>query len=650
VRTDKKKEKHMYKISLVNMPFAALNLPSLGLTQLKGVLDKKFGEKVEVEICYANQDIGKLMGVDPYEFVASGKEGHNSGLGEWIFRQAAFPEIPDNIDDYFRRFFPHQNEQTRMYRYLIEEKRRMFGPLLDQLIEKYRLTESNIVGFTSMFTQNVASFAVARRIRERNPNVILIMGGANCESPMGQQIVKNLTFIDFAFSGSALKSFPQFLEYTFNGEPEKCHRINGVFSKVNCSAPQIQATLGQAAQPLRELGDELDLDETVDLDYTTFLDLIESNFPNRDVEPNLLFETSRGCWWGEKAHCTFCGLNGATMYYRSMNPEKAINLISSFFRFSSRVPRVSAVDNILPKSYFKEVLPYLNTPPEMTLFYEVKADLSEDDVQMLARSRVKSIQPGIESLATSTLKLMKKGTNAFQNLQLLKWCSMYDVSPEWNLLIGFPGEGDDVYKKYVRDLPLLTHLPPPSGVYPVRFDRYSPYFNKALEYKLDLTPLDYYKFAYPFDENTLSKLVYYFADKNADSDYFVMMVKWIGKIEEKFQPWRTLWYGGRNGGRPMLYFKEKGRTSTIFDSRSGKSIERKVSEVGTQILDMLEKPRRTLDLTLELSRHPGVEVEKEMAHLREAGLIFEEGDRLFSLVLPKEPPKPKSSPVGGFAL
>lgn len=641
----------MYKISFVNMPFAALNLPSLGLTQLKGVLDRKFGDQISVEICYANQDIGKLMGVDPYEFVASGKEGHNSGLGEWIFRQAAFPEVPDNIDDYFRRFFPHQNEQTRMYRYLIEEKRQMFGPLLDQLIEKYRLAESNIVGFTSMFTQNVASFAVARRIRERNPNVILIMGGANCESPMGQQIVKNLKFIDFTFSGSALKSFPQFLEHTLAGEPEKCHKINGVFSKLNCSAPKIQATLGPAPEQLRELGDELDLDEVVDLDYTAFLDLIDKNFPNKDVEPNLLFETSRGCWWGEKAHCTFCGLNGATMYYRSMKAENAINLISSFFKFAPRVPRISAVDNILPKSYIKEVLPYLETPQEMTLFYEVKADLSEEDVQTLARSRVKSIQPGIESLATSTLRLMKKGTNAFQNLQLLKWCSMYDVSPEWNLLIGFPGESDEVYKKYVSDLPLLMHLPPPSGVYPVRFDRYSPYFNKAKEYELDLTPLDYYKFAYDsFDDESLSKLVYYFRDKNADAEYFVKMVKWISKIEEKFQPWRTLWYGGRHGGRPMLYFKEKGTTSTVFDSRSGKSVERKVGELGTQILDMLAKPKRMQDLTSELSRNPSVDVEKEMAYLRDSGLIFEEGDRLFSLVLSKEPPKPNSSPVGGFAL
>ena len=34
--------------------------------------------------------------------------------------------------------------------------------------------------------------------------------------------------------------------------------------------------------------------------------------------PTVLIETSRGCWWGDRdRHFMFCGLNGATMAYRS---------------------------------------------------------------------------------------------------------------------------------------------------------------------------------------------------------------------------------------------------------------------------------------------------------------------------------------------
>ena len=649
----------MFKISLINMPFAALNLPSIGLTQIQSVVNEQFGERVSVEICYANQDFGRYLGVDPYGFIASGMESHNSGLGEWFFRQAAFPELPDNLDRYFKRYFPHHNEQTRMYRTFIEEKKAQFDIVLSQIIEKYRLTESKIVGFTSMFTQNLASFALARRIKNLNTEVLIIMGGANCESPMGQILIENLGFLDFTFSGPALISFPKFVEHLLNNEPEKCDAINGVFSKVNVKAMTAQScgstltklrVVSQTLEPIRQLGDELHIDELVDLDYSSFLDTMENNFPNGEVEPTLLFETSRGCWWGEKAHCTFCGLNGATMTYRAMSAENAIKVIKSVFKYSDRCSRLSSVDNILPKSYLKDVLPYLDTPPNISIFYEVKSDLTEENIQALAKARVKSIQPGVESLATSTLKLMKKGSSAFQNLEMLKNCVMYDVSPEWNLLVGFPGEEEDVYKKYLLDLPLLVHLPPPSGVYPVRFDRYSPYFVKAKEYGLELTPLDYYRFTYPFDEEKLADLAYYFMDRNTNAKYFLTMVRWVGKVREKFQPWHDSWHGGNGSNRPQLYCAHKNGSSMIHDTRSGKPIDHSINEVGTLMLELMEKPKRITELDRELAHISQTDLEKEMTALQEKGLLFREGERYFSLVLPREPPKRESSNRGGFTL
>lgn len=81
---------------------------------------------------------------------------------------------------------------------------------------------------------------------------------------------------------------------------------------------------------------------------------------------------------------------------------------------------------------------------------------------------------------------MKKGTTVFQNLNLLRWCFTYEISPIWNLLVGFPGEGEEIYRRYLEILPLLFHLPPPSGVYPVRFDRFSPYHNHPEAYARSL--------------------------------------------------------------------------------------------------------------------------------------------------------------------
>jgi len=158
----------MYNISLINMPFASLNSPSLALTQLKSVLDSMYSNRVSAEILYLNQDFGCYMGVEFYQFVVESMEAHSSGLGEWFFRQAAFPELKANTDEYFQRYLPHRSEQTAKLKRSILDNRRGVGQLLDRLIDKYKLDQADLVGFTSMFSQNVAGFAMARKLKERN--------------------------------------------------------------------------------------------------------------------------------------------------------------------------------------------------------------------------------------------------------------------------------------------------------------------------------------------------------------------------------------------------------------------------------------------------------------------------------------------------
>ena len=235
------------------------------------------------------------------------------------------------------------------------------------------------------------------------------------------------------------------------------------------------------------------------------------------------------------------------------------------------------------------------------------------------------MQPGIESLATSTLKLMRKGTSVFQNLLLLKNCVTYDIYPRWNLLVGFPGEGEEVYKKYLRDIPLLTHLRPPSGVYPVRFDRYSPYFVKAEQYGLDLHPYDSYRLIYPFGEDVLANLAYYFMDHNADAEYFTDLVKWIGKIKDKVEMWYTRWYGENQPLPPQLVFKEKDKYDIVYDSRSGEVIEHETGDGARRVLEHLARPGTIADLAAQLGRMPGFDAEKDLASLQQRGLVFQEG-------------------------
>ena len=618
------KEESMFKVTLINMPFAALSMPSLALTQLKAVVEKEFEDQVSVTLLYLNHDFASYLGLGLYNHIANSMQAHTSGLGDWFFRQAAFPEEVDNTSEYLRRYYLQRDQQFEMLKRVLLDKRRGLDDFLDGLISKYHIDEAELVGFTSMFMQNIACFAMARHIKESNRKIITIMGGANCESPMGQEIVKNVKDIDFVFSGPGLKSFPDFIQNCFL-DIDASHVIRGVFSKKN-----------YALQPHGAIGEEVPIDLSIALDYDPFLQEMEKRFPNGEIKPTLLFETSRGCWWGERAHCTFCGLNGMTMAYRSMKPEKALEQFNSLFQYSDRVSHLESVDNILPKNYLEEVLPHLDTPSNMTLFYEVKADLAENDVATLSKARVKHIQPGVESLATSTLKLMKKGTSVFTNLVLLKNCVMYGIKPIWNLLIGFPGEEAQVYEKYIQDIPLLTHLYPPNGVYPVRFDRYSPYFAKADEYGLDLHPLDYYSLSFPFSGESLANFAYYFSDHTVGAKYALDMTKWIDRIDENIGLWAARW-NDATAPHPTLYLKQNGASSLVHDSRLGKAIEHEISDTGMKILEQLDRPGRLSDIVKDFGHRSDFDAEKELAHLREKGLIFEEGGRLLSLAFPREP-------------
>jgi magnesium-protoporphyrin IX monomethyl ester (oxidative) cyclase len=610
----------MYNISLVNLPFAAITMPSLALMQIKAATERAHND-VRVRIVHANHDIARQIGVDLYVRMSSDVDTNMAGLGDWFFGRAAFPEQPDNQREYFRRFFRDPNSFIGRHRAEIAEKRQAANSYIASIIERYQLDREDLVGFTSMFCQNTASFAAARELKSRNPQIVTVIGGANCESPMGEAIIRNIEFVDYVFSGPALKNFPQLVSRLKSAGSADIGdvAIPGVLQKrPTPSAGRLLVVNGADCQPTR--GEEISIDECELLDYGEFLDAFESTFAGHSVRASLPFETSRGCWWGAKAHCTFCGLNGQSMSYRAMAPALALRQFAHLFTFASRCGRFQAVDNILPREYLTEVLPFVKPIPESSIFYEVKADLSAEELAILAKAGVTKIQPGIEALSTSTLKLMKKGTSAFQNVVFLKNCLDTGIKPDWNLLIGFPGEQPAVYEKYLADLPRLTHLPPPNGVFPVRFDRYSPYFVRSDEYGLRLRANDWYRYVYPFDA---AQLAYFFVDANVGAPYIDAAATHINALRGRVQGWRDLWHVGFT---PQLLLDTQ--SGAVLDSRSGRAKSVVLDEVERALLLHLMTPKRHADI----DSHFGGDASRAMNRIRELDLLFEEGDRALALV------------------
>jgi hypothetical protein len=143
--------------------------------------------------------------------------------------------------------------------------------------------------------------------------------------------------------------------------------------------------------------------------------------------------------------------------------------------------------------------------------------------------------------------------------------------------------------------------------------------------------MDFYSLVYPFTETDLSNFAYYFADRNSQAEYVFAIAKWIGKLRAAIAQWQACWDASKRPLPPRLYFKDD--STTIFDSRSGTRNEYSVGEIGKAILDHLVKPTRIDDVIKVFSAREVVDVTRQITILQEKRLLFQEGDRLLSLVL-----------------
>jgi len=493
----------MGKVLLVSMPFGALNRPALGLSQLKAELAR---HSVHCEIRYFAFLFAEFLGSDDYQWIQSDLP-YTAFAGDWCFTESLYGPRSEEDQRYVADFFcgTWQRNRTDVQRLL--RIRSLVEPFLERCMSEIDWRDYAIVGFTSTFEQNIASLSLAKRIKSSYPDIRIVFGGANWENEMGMELHRQFTFVDYACSGEAEFSFLKLVKHILKNKDKTGLIQSGIAGVVHRDGEK-SVTGGHT-----EL--VTDMDTLVVPDFSDYFEQLNTSTVACDVLPNILIESSRGCWWGAKSHCTFCGLNGHSMAFRSKSAGRLLNEMDSQVE-RWRTDQIELVDNILDMHYFKNVLPILaESDRAYHLFYETKANLSRKQVELLSRAGVERIQPGIESLSDHVLKLIGKGTSALQNIQLLKWCKEYGVRVDWNLLYGFPGETVEDYQQQLELLASIRFLEPPGTCGPLRLDRFSPYFNNPESFGLkNLRPMRAYSFLYPVNAQSMSQIAYYF-----DFDY-----------------------------------------------------------------------------------------------------------------------------------
>jgi ribosomal peptide maturation radical SAM protein 1 len=455
------------RVALVSMPWTTLSEPSLGLALLKAQLA---AEGIESRVFHLNIQLLRYITDPAY---------HQFSMC-WGLNEFAFSAILDaaldqaQVDCLLPRCAFHAQTTVPYPFKEASELGRAFITLRHEVVPEYLAScaveildwRPTIVGFTCLFDQTIPSAALASLIRERDRSVPIVFGGYSIEGPPAREVLRAFPHIDGIAEG--------------DGEPI-IGELARASTKRNCldGIPGVLTRANLTPAPRRKF----DLDSSPVPDYSDwFRDLAALKSRDRVVirTTALPVESSRGCWWGQKQHCIFCGIDDATLSYRHKRPQTVLDLLATLRERHGADLHFRFTDYILPHVYIRDLLPKLaQVEPPYTLSCEIKANQNEERVRAFAAAGFRDLQPGIESFDSSVLRSMKKGVTGIQNVFLLKLGYLYRILINYNLLYGFPGDILESYHRMVTLLPRLYHLMPPFSRLVVAVTRFAPLYENT---------------------------------------------------------------------------------------------------------------------------------------------------------------------------
>ncbi|MFD6417895.1 RiPP maturation radical SAM C-methyltransferase [Streptomyces sp. NPDC060194] len=509
------------RVSLVTMPWHPIDLPSLQVGLLHSLLTRTRPDDEVSEyhgsLRWAEFLLDRSGGrLRPGDYEAIGSDSIFDGLGDWVFSGALYGDESWGVAR-LREYAAGRGLDIRV----ASAMRPHAAAFVEECAAEVLAQEPDVVGFTSTFMQNVPSLALAAELKRRRPDVVVVFGGSNCDGPMGHALHRNHPFVDLVVRGEGEYALPALLAHLDAGTapadvPGLCW-WDGTTSRANTES---RRTVAPADIPSP--------------DYDQWQAALDASPVQEFVYPKLVVEGARGCWWGEKHHCTFCGLNGSSMAFRAKSGGQLWSEIDHLVR-RHRILDVVTVDNIIDMAYFKDFLPLAaDSGWDLRMHYEVKSNLNREQIRMLSRAGAVLVQPGIESLSKRVLDLMDKGVSGARNVRTLREFENASVTCTWNYLFGFPGELAEDYAPVVEQLPALVHLQPPGGAHRIQLERFSPNFTDPALGFGKRRPADMYGHVYELPESELTDLVYLFATEDAGVDDVV-----AGRLQRAIAAWRA---------------------------------------------------------------------------------------------------------------
>ena len=233
----------------------------------------------------------------------------------------------------------------------------------------------DLIGFGSTF-QNIASLALAKRVKAEHPELKIVFGGYNWTGEMGVELHRCFPFVDFVLSGEADETLPALLRLvTGEDDPAGFATLPGLVYRED-GETRVGPPARPVAGPRRPAAAGL-------------LRLLR-----RPRLQRLRRRASAACCrsrpraaagGGSASTASSARTTATTMAFRAKSPQRVLDEIRTLVE-RWRVGSVCMLDSMIAPDYFETVLPRIQEEcGDIELFWEVRPTITREQVATSGR-------------------------------------------------------------------------------------------------------------------------------------------------------------------------------------------------------------------------------------------------------------------------
>src|SRR5262245_12639720 len=233
------------RLSLVALPWSQKDRPSSALAAL-GAYVRRERPVWEVACHHSFVHFAARIGFDLYDALAD----HAYAGGELLNLSLLYPEKTDSAR---RQFGTWADERlpTELLRSLeagaweevFDFVRAILNENLNEMVDAVS-TGTDVVGLTTCFGQLFVNLAFAQRLKQRQPQIKIILGGSTVSARVGPSLLAEYPFVDYVVQGEGEGPLVALLDLLAN-QPDAVLKIEGVLTRSSEGAYCAEAELSE---------------------------------------------------------------------------------------------------------------------------------------------------------------------------------------------------------------------------------------------------------------------------------------------------------------------------------------------------------------------------------------------------------------------